>query len=241
MTRNLADKHSAAMLGLAVAALATPALAAPALAAPDISGPWKLDRPFQASILTAEGKTPPLKPEAQSVYRERIAARRAGKTKDGVEVCLPPGTPRILWADRPMVILQQADKITFVHEYQHTFRHIYLDEALPPAEEIDPTFGGTSAGRWDGDVLVIETVGFNQHTQLDQAGLPHSPDMKVTERLRLVQGGRRLEDTVTIDDPATYRAPWTTRVTFARAPGTALKEDICARKLLDPALRRPKR
>jgi hypothetical protein len=209
-------------------------------AAPDISGMWRLAGPFQPAMRTVDGKLPPMKPEARKLYLQRIADRRAGKPGDGVDICLRPGTPRIMWMDRPFLILQTPTKITFVHEYQHVLRHIYLNENLPGPDDLEMLYGGTSAGRWVGDTLVVDTAGFNDKTRLDQAGLPNSPDMKVTERFRLI-GGKLLEDRVTIDDLANYTHPWSARITFRRAPGVELKEDVCAEKLLDPALRKPER
>jgi len=223
--------------GLTALALSVLALPAAAAAAPaDLAGLWRLDGPFQPEMKTADGKEPPLKPEARRLLQQRIAARRAGKSGDGVEICLPPGTPRIMWMDRPFMLVVTPAKVTLLHEYQHTIRHIPLDEASPPADQLDPTYGGTSVGRWEGDTLVIETTGFNDLTQLDQAGLPHSTELKVVERLRLVDGGSTLEDVVTITDPQAYERPWTARVAFKRAPGVQMEEDVCAERLLDPTL-----
>jgi len=89
---------------------------------------------------------------------------------------------------------------------------------------------GQSAGHWEGDTLVFETIGFNDKTVLDRDGMPHSPEMRVTEHVRLIDGGKRLEDLVTIDDPKTYTAPWTARVVFERKTGVQLKEYHCVLK-----------
>jgi len=125
------------------------------------------------------------------------------------------------------MILQTARKISFVHEYQHLLRHIYMDEALPALADIDPTFMGESVGRWEGDTLVIETLGVNTQTVLDREGMPHSAAMKVTERVRLIEGGKRLEDVVSIDDPQTFTAPWSARVVLEHKRGVQLKEYNC--------------
>ena len=232
------------LTGLAVVlslGLTAPAGAGSLAGHPDISGMWRLAGPFQASIKTVDGKAPPLTTEGRKVYLQRAAERKEGKQPLDIEACLPPGTPRIMWADHPFLVLQTPHKITFVHEYLHILRHIYLDEALPKADDLDQFYGGTSAGRWVGNALVIESAGFNDKTQLDQVGLPNSPDMKVVEKLQLTAGGKVLEDRVTITDPANYTRPWTAKVSFRRAPGVELKEDVCAEKLLDPALRVPAR
>lgn len=184
-----------------------------------------------------QGGEPPLNAEGKTLLMERIAARRAGKSQDGVEVCLPPGIPRVMWQDRPFLFMVTPAKAYIVHEYQHTLRHIYLGETLPPADERDVLFHGQSVGRWDGDVLTVETGGFNDKTWIDAGGLPQSAEAVVTEKYRLLDDGT-MENRVTINDPKYYTAPWTARVLFRRAPqGTRIKEDICAEKLMDPQLR----
>lgn len=224
------------VLGLIV--LAGPVLAAP----PNLAGMWRRVGPEPTAVTTVEGKAPPLKAEAKALYLKRVAERKQGKLVDAVEsLCLPPGTPRIMFSAQPFLILQAPKKVSLVNEFRHVLRHVYLDEDLPKLDDLDLLYGGTSAGRWQGSTLVIQTAGFNDKTWIDRAGLPHSEAMKVTERLRLVSGGKLLEDLITIDDPAVYERPWSVRVTYRRAPGVDLQEDVCAEKLLDPALRTPER
>lgn len=196
---------------------------------PDISGVWQVTR-YERSIRTVDGKAPPLTAEAAKRYKDSVAARKALKPRSDMSRCVPPGTPRVMWAPLPMMILQTARKVTFVHEYQHLLRHIYLDESLPAAEDVDPSYMGESVGRWEGETLVIETIGVNDQTVLDRDGMPHSAAMRITERLRLIDGGRRLEDVVRIDDHETFSAPWTARVVFERKPGVELKEYNCVLK-----------
>ena len=76
---------------------------------------------------------------------------------------------------------------------------------------------------------MAETTGFNDKTWLDRAGLPHSDQLKVTERLTLGAGGKTLRITSTIDDPKTYTAPWSTSITFTKLPGMDLTEMVCSR------------
>lgn len=231
--------RGATVFAVALAAAAS-AVAAPA-PAPSVmtrfAGTWTLAQRYRPALKTIEGRDPPLRPEARALLQKRVADRRAGRTEDGVDKCLPPGIPRLMWQPRPFMILATPRKITILHEFQHTHRHIYLNENLPPAEELEPLYGGTSAGRWEGEVLVVETTGFNGLTQLDEAGLPQSAEAKVVERFRLVDANT-LEDRVSITDPTHYAAPWTTRILFKRAPeGTQIREHHCAEKLLDPQLR----
>jgi hypothetical protein len=194
--------------------------------APDISGVWQVTK-YEKSIRTVDGKKPPLQPAALEEYERNLKERKTLRPKNDMARCVPPGVPRIMWAPLPMMVLQTQRKVTFVHEYMHILRHIYLDEPAPDPADLDPTFLGESVGRWEGDTLVIETVGLNDQTVLDRDGMPHSKAMRVTERVRLVDGGKRLEDLVTIDDPETFTAPWTARVVFERKPKVELKEYHC--------------
>jgi hypothetical protein len=233
MTRSALGKLSAIALVLSVAVLAaSPAASAasnaPAARAasnrPEISGIWQVIG-YERSIRTVDGKMPPLRPEAKKVHEQNVVARKQLKPREDLTRCVPPGTPRVLWAPFPVQIVQTARKVFWLHEYQHLIRHVYLDESLPKLEDMDPSFMGESVGHWDGDTLVIETQGFNAKTFLDRDGMPHSDQMRVTERVRLIDGGKHLEDRVTIDDSETFTAPWTARVVFERKPGVEVSAE----------------
>jgi hypothetical protein len=224
MTRSILRKTFAVTLALGVAMFATAHVASAANNPPELSGIWQVTG-YERSIRTVDGKMPPLTPEAKKVYEQNIVARKQLKPRNDLTRCVPPGTPRVLWAPFPIQIVQTARKVFWLHEYHHLIRHVYLDEKLPKLEDMDPSFMGESVGHWDGDMLVIESQGFNGKTFLDRDGMPHSDQMRVTERVRLIDGGKRLEDRVTIDDPKTFTAPWTARVVFERKPGVELKAE----------------
>ena len=103
--------------------------------------------------------------------------------------------------------LQLPDLFVILSERDVTYRQIFVDgRPLPP--DPDPTFNGYSTGRWDGDVLVVQTNGLREGTWLDRNGSPISGDAKMTERFRRVNFGR-LDIDLTIDDPKVYTRPWT--------------------------------
>ena len=205
------------------------ALASAAAAAdhPDFTGLWRTPT-FIPALKTTAGKLPPLRPAALKIYRKRVADRAAGKTVDDpINDCVPHGVPRLMFAPYPLLIVQSNGQVDMVQEANHTQRLIYVDQ--PPAEPGDPKWLGTSVGHWDGSTLVVETINNDDRTWLDKAGLPHSDQMKVIEKLKLGAGGKTLTDTITIDDPQTYTAPWTTVVHFNRKPGPLdLAERVCA-------------
>ncbi len=192
----------------------------------NLEGVWLIQGDHSV-IRTTDGKLPPMTPAAAARYAAAVKARRAGKPDfDTIQTCKPHGFPRILFAAYPIEVLQEPKQVTFIHEVHHMPRMVYLDMALPKPDDLDPNWMGVSVGHWDGDTLVVDTRGFNDLTTLDAAGLPHSTDMQVSERIHKVDADT-LEDVVTIADPKTYTKSWSTRVTYRRQPGLRLKEYVC--------------
>src|SRR5512139_1452377 len=212
---------AAALLALACA---LPAAAEP----PDLFQVWKLPKAIW-TLKTAEGGTPPLNAAGKALYERRLAARKAGKPiDDGVLSCLPHGYPRVLLSPYPFRIYQKPQFVAFVHELQHVHRVAYLGEQNEPAESLDPTYMGYPVARYDGDRLVVTSNGFNDKTTLDRSGLPHGTGLKLTEAWRLIDGGRRLEAVITVDDPEFYEKPWTARVVFDKGdPKRQFAEYAC--------------
>ena len=192
----------------------------------DIGGVWMIEG--DRSTLTAiDGKLPPMNKAARAKYNAAVKARAAGKPiGDTVQNCMPHGLPRLLLAPFPIQVLQEPNQITFVHEAQHMPRFVYLDAKLPPIADVDPNWMGFSAGRWEGDTLVVDSEGFYDRTTLDRAGLPHSEAMILHERIKKLDADT-LEDVFTVEDAATYSKPWTARVTYKRKPGYRLKQYVC--------------
>jgi hypothetical protein len=194
---------------------------------PDFTGKWRVEA-FIPTIKTDQGALPPLRPEAKALYDQRVADRAANRNvHDPIDACLPHGVPRLMFAPYPMLLLQANGQLDVIQEANHTTRLIYIDQ--PPVDPDDPKWLGDSTGHWEGKTLVVDTINNDHRTWLDKAGLPHSDDMKVTERFSLGDGGKVLTDAITIDDPKTYTAPWTTKVRFRREPGMELKENVCVR------------
>jgi hypothetical protein len=205
-------------------------------ARPRIGGLWKIDHHITA-LTTADGKTPPLNGAGKALYGQRRAAIKAGKSGDPMNLCTPPGTPRAMLVDEPFMLAQTAAKITFFHQVFHVIRHVYLDGPLKLGEDRDVLWEGHSSGRWEGDTLVIESGDFNGKQWLDESGLPQSPDMRVSERIKRT-GPDTLEDLITYTDAKYYSAPWTARLAFkAQARDTILVEEDCAEKLLEYPLK----
>lgn len=217
------------------------ALAAPLIAAdkthPRVGGYWEPEKTM-AAFKTVDGKQPPLTAAGRSLQQQRAAQIRRGDSEDPMQLCLPPGTPRDMLSPGPFMIVQTPAKVTMLHQFRHLIRHVYLDGPLKFEEEPDPWWEGHFSGRWEGDVLIIETAGFNGNQWLDETGLPQSENMKVVERFRLT-GPDTLEDEITIEDPEFYSKPWSTRLTYRRLPGEGrhLVQEECNEQLLEFPLR----
>jgi len=120
--------------------------------------------------------------DARAVYDKRKA--ELGR-EDPEARCLPPGVPRMSTTPYPWSFLQTPKEIWIVYEGgAHIWRKIFMD-GRPHDPKVEQTWLGDSIGHWEGDTLVVETVGQNDITWIDAAGIPHSPDMKVTERITL--------------------------------------------------------
>jgi len=132
--------------------------------------------------------------------------------------------PGIMSQPYPMEFLLTPGKVTIVIEAYTEVRHIYTDGRKLP-EDPDPKFFGTSVGHWEGDTLVVETVGFNDHVELAR-GVPHSDKMKIVEKFRLT-GPDTMAMETTITDPVAMTSPYTTTSTLRRHRDWTISEYIC--------------
>jgi hypothetical protein len=220
----------AALAALGFVLAAAPALADPAPAPADqlrYQGIWKLTGEY-ATIKTIDGKLPPFKPAAKARYEANLAARKAGHPDfDTAQTCKLPGLPRALFTPLPFLLKIDPDQITFLHEYMHIHRMAYVGDTLPSNDDLDQNWLGFSAARWEHGDLIIQSRGFNDKTTIDSAGIPHSVDLMLTERLHLADKDT-LEEIITVDDPKTFTAPWKIKVSFKRLPDdTEFGEYVC--------------
>jgi len=171
----------------------------------------------------------PFQPWAKEVYESRLANLQ----KDDPEGrCLPPGIPRMMATPFPFQIFQLPDRVLFVYEGgAHVWRVIFTD-GRAHSKDPNPSFLGESIGRWEGDTLVVDAIGFNDETWLDQDGHPHTEDLRVIERYTRIDE-MTLHYEATIDDPKAYTKKWTTSYTIPWAPKMELYEYICQENNFD--------
>jgi hypothetical protein len=198
---------------------------------PDLTGVWSIvDHP--GTLKTADGKAPPLKPDAQAVYQQHLASSSRGdRSFDGTSSCLPPGLPRLMLEQEPIEIMQRDKAVYFVSQVNRLPRRAYFKEKLPSPQDVDPLYLGYSVARWEGGTLVIDSASFRDGTLLDDSGLPHSEDLHLTERYQLSKDGKTLHARFTIDDPKTFTKAWDARAEYKKLPGYEVPEEVCSDKL----------
>ena len=229
----------------AILAQTVPPSGAAAKATPDLSGIWS--RPgFHAELTNPDGSPliPPMQPWAAAISSARSRAREGGDSNtwaiDPRLACLPSGLPRSYLERSTFELSQVPGRLIQIFEAARTARIIYTDERKQ-AEGYPASFLGHSVGRWDGDTLVVDTVGFNDVTWLDRGGHPHTEDLRLVERLRRVKQDT-LEVDILIDDPKAYTKPWGGKVAFELRPDWELLENFICMEHFDqdhlPVIRR---
>ena len=202
-----------------------PNLSAPAPKAadghPDLSGIWS---PNSAPLQVIAPETSiPFQPWSAKLSQERFDG---AQSKDDPAAYCVPGMPKLIVLPYPYKIAQVPGMMLMLYEGFTTFRQVFTDgRALP--KDPQPAWLGYSVGKWDGDTFVIDTIGVNERTWLDNAGRPHSDAMHLTERYHRTNFGH-MDVELTIDDPKAYTKPWTVRESATLLPDTDLLEYICS-------------
>ena len=164
----------------------------------------------------------PYQPWAAALTRQRTAELRLN---DPNSQCLPTGIVRMHTTPLYRKVVQTPGLLVILNERQVWYRQIFTDGRPLPANP-QPTWNGYSVGRWDGDTLVVQSNGFRDGLWLDANGSPMTDAAKVTERFRRPSYGT-LDVTITVDDPKTYTAPWTTTIRQLIVLDTDLLDYVC--------------
>ena len=172
--------------------------------------------------LAVDGVEVPMKPWAAKLYKER--QENLAKDRPG-GLCLPHSVTDYDAHHMPKKVIQTSGEIALLYESFRSFREIFTD-GRPLPKDRNPAWFGYSVGKWDGDTLVVDTVGIDEQTWLDDGGHPHTEELRVTERFRRPDFGH-MEVQVTIDDPKTYTKPWTVKLPWEYLADTDLLDWVC--------------
>jgi len=194
---------------------------------PDLTGVWAAEGQTYFFDLAAGLKPEdvPIQPWARALQKQREDDEHRD---DPLGRCLPHGVPRVNTNGLfPFKIVQSPGLVVILYEQLNLFRQIFMD-GRKLMKDPNPTWLGYSTGKWEGDTLVVDSVGFNGIAWLDtQKGRPATEQLHVTERFRRPNFGS-LEIQATIDDPKAYSKPWTTTVQKNRLQlGTEILEFVC--------------
>jgi len=170
---------------------------------------------------------PPLRPEYMDQWLQRWADADAGEaTTDPTALCIPAGFPRFLTMVLPGEILQARHQLNWYAEFGEAVVRVYLDGREPP-EDLVPSFNGYSTGHWEGNTLVVQTVGLRGDTLVDTTGIPHSDQLTVNMRMTKVTPDY-FEVDIELVDPVVFTEPWTTTKYYSRLPeGEFVQEYAC--------------
>ena len=209
----------------------------PSAAVPDITGSWERHGAglgaraggARDATVPPPAPQPQLKPQYAKEWQDRVTAVRAADAKGeplatNYTDCLPDGMPTMMGAMFPMEILQSRGQITVIEEAFTQVRRILMDQPQKSFDEVEPGFYGRSVGRWEGDTLIVDTIGIKESVRFQN--MPHSPQMRITERMKLVSP-TVLWNEITIDDPVVMEKPHTYTVAYRRMPNYTLLEYVC--------------
>ena len=214
---------------------------------PDLSGLWQVQgQPRAPGALFGLGESensrycinvladfPPNDLPLTPAGLERWKHNAQPTTPSPIVNCLPDGMPHGNVLPQPFKVIHSTGVIVLLYEVGTTFRQVFMDGRKLPVDP-SPTWQGYSVGRWEGDTLVVDTIGFNDRSWLDVRGTPHSEEMRVEERFRRRDYGH-LDLTTTITDPKTFTRPITFGVVLDLMPDTDLLEHYCAENEKDDA------
>ena len=188
---------------------------------------------------TADLGNPILQPWAREELKKRndlvLSGDYAATPK---ERCWPIGVPGfVLYPVQPVYFVQTPKEVVLMWAEDHQVRHIYLD--VPHSTLVTPSWFGESIGHYEGDTLVVDTVGLNTRTYVDSFLTPHTDKLHVVERYQIVDGGKALEVQVHVEDPGAFTMPWNaiqryrrvdekSKATDVRQMGGPLEEMACS-------------
>ena len=196
---------------------------APAPASNFGNPPARGPRPFQDLPSMLPGGLP-FQPWAAELRKQRLAEN----SKDHPDAhCLPLNPVQLHSHPQPRKIVQTPDVVLIMYEANNGLRQIFADGRPLPSDDPQPWWFGYSIGKWEGDTLVAQTIGFRDMGWLDEEGTPVTTAGKITERFRRVNYGT-LEIEITVDDPKTFTKPWTVKLNQHLLPDTELIEFVCA-------------
>jgi hypothetical protein len=181
----------------------------------------------QPTYRVADLSNPNIKPWAKEIMkRENDKALAGGMPFSARASCLPMGVPGFIQnVVEPIHFMQTPKEVIMIFSGDAQVRHVYLD--VPHSANVKPSWYGESVGHYEGDALVVDTIGMNDKTFIDNYRTPHSEKLHVVERYELIDGGKTLQVTFRVEDPDTFYQPWSA-IGKLRRVQMPMHEEACA-------------
>jgi len=176
----------------------------------------------QPTIAVGDPNSPILQPWAKEYLRKHNEIVRSGKGGLTPQAaCWPVGVPGfVLHGVHPLFFVQGPKEVLMIWEADHQVRHVYLTDKHSP--NVKPSWYGESIGHYEGDTLVVDTIGLNAKTFIDRYETPHTEQLHVIERFRVVEGGKFVDASIHVEDPGAFTTPWDATNRWRRVePGVA--------------------
>ncbi len=195
----------------------------------DLTGTWFVDLSEGFSKFMFGPPYPKFLPQAQADFDEgQKAAAERRPYRDAIGQCYPAGMPMIMTRVWPHAFIQLPTVIYMVSGFTNSFRAIYLDgRAYTDPDTVVHTYNGESIGRWEGDTLVVHTKYIEPDNHYIDTGIPISDEFEIVERIKLLEGGRRMQVEYIMTDPQNWEGEWRNTKSFTRQDYTDIGEVEC--------------
>ncbi len=181
----------------------------------------------QPTYRIADLSNPNIKPWAKEVMKQENNKALSGRMPYSARAsCMPSGVPAFMMAAvEPIHFMQTPKQVTMIFSGDAQIRRIYLD--VPHSADLKPSWYGESVGHYEGDTLVVDTIGLNDKTFIDNYRTPHTAKLHVVERYKLIDDGKTLQVTFRVEDPDTFYQPWSA-IGKLRRVQMPMHEEACA-------------
>jgi len=189
---------------------------------------YRFPRNPKPSFRVADLNNPILQPWAREHLRKVNERSLSGKVVAiPKERCWPVGVPAfLLLPATPVYFLQTPKQVSMIWMQNHQVRRVYLD--MPHSANVIPSWYGESVGHYAGDALVVDTIGISDKSYVDNYQTPHTGQLHVVERFRMIDDGKTLEVNVHVEDPGAFTMPWNAIQRYRRTNNGRLSEVVCA-------------
>ena len=179
----------------------------------------------QGLLWVADHTDPVLLPWNAEYLRERGEQEVIEVNTVAHNICWPSGVPQVSNLREPVQLLQEEDQVTILYQRDHQVRYVHLNQKHP--EHVEPSWYGHSVGHYEGDTLVVDTIGLREGTGVDRFNTQHTEQLHVVERFRLIEDGQALRVNFVVEDPGAFTQPWYGQATYGARPGP-ITEVVCA-------------